>query len=159
MRDDFDQPDVHDLLWEDKSLYWYKQCSFIDQITEKRYIFYVKKIVRSRKLTRIDDIFTHCFLYEKTKRIFFRIRILFKRSHKDEVLNLSLYELTNTNRMISFSSIKAEKLYIILIDKIVNKSAYSNLFVKKCQSDYLSNAVLTTNHSKAKGLSFITECV
>lgn len=116
--------DVHALLLGTKFLYWYEKASFTIDSTGKRCSIRIGDVVqlKSNDFVQLQRIFTHRLQHDEMRRIFFWVRLLTKLSHRDDVLNLDLYTLTKTDRIVSLFSIKAEKPYMILIDHRFNAS-------------------------------------
>ncbi len=110
--------DLHGLMWGDKFLHWYEQCSFTDKETNRRHSVRVGDFLELQggEFCKLRCIFTHCMQYEQVRRVYFWVQILDKLFEKDEVLDFNLFRLTETDRIISLSSLKIEKPYMIDLD-------------------------------------------
>lgn len=129
-------------FWNDCSLYWFDQFSFIDKIISKRILFRIKNIIElhSDEFVRLQHIFIHCLQYEDFKRVFFWICILTKLSHKNKILNLNFFQLTQTDRIVFLLLLKTAKSYMMLMNHDLNRfiSSFITMFASdQHHSNYL----------------------
>jgi hypothetical protein len=135
MRKALTEYDLHDLTWEDQILHWFEMCSFTDNVTQKRVSFHINDLIQLRtdEYSQLCRIFTHSMQYEKIRRMFFWIRTLNRLSHRNELLNMNLYQLTKINRIVSLSSFQAEKSYMIRVDsKNINSTCKDDVNFLHC---------------------------
>jgi hypothetical protein len=118
LKNELTEYDLHDLMWKNKFLHWYEQCSFIDKKINRRHNVRVEDFLKLQddEFCKLRCIFTHCMQYEQVRRVYFWVQILDKLFEKDEVLNFNLFRFIETDRIISLSSLKIEKSYMIDLD-------------------------------------------
>ena len=114
--------------WGNTPLYWYEQCSFTVRSTGKRFSLQIGDFLRIRSGTyaQLRQIYTHCLPFEVIQRVFLWIRLLETASYKDEVLNLSIFQLTNTDRIIPLFFVDPDKIYIVHINRTLNEPVSSH---------------------------------
>ena len=120
---------LNGVQWGNKPLYWYEQCPFTVRSTGKRFSLHIGDFLRLRSGTyaQLRQIYTHCLPFENIQRLFLWIRPLKTASYKDEVLNLSIFQLTDTDRVIPLFFVDPDKIYIVPVNRTLNEPVSSHV--------------------------------
>ena len=119
---------LHGIHWGSKSLYWYEEFSYTAALSSKRYTFHIGDylLLSSGEYAQLHGVYTHCLQYEETRRVFLWTRLLKTVSYMDEVLNLSIYRLTRTERVVTLSAISPHRVYMVPLDRALNETFHPN---------------------------------
>ena len=120
---------LNGVQWGNKPLYWYEQCSFTVRSTGKRFSLHIGDFLRLRSGTyaQLRQIYTHCLPFENIQRVFLWTRPLKTASYKDEVLNLSIFQLTDTDRVIPLFFVDPDKIYIVPVNRTLKEPVSSHV--------------------------------
>ena len=118
--------ELHVINWSNRFLYWYEECTFVHQSTEKKYTIHVNDFLHMacESLIQICHIYMHIFDVSSYRRVFIWVRYLQRFSYQNEVLQLQFYRLINHQEIVAISTLSNDKAYLISIFRDLNDMTF-----------------------------------